>query len=80
VLFDKVPGGLFGWDGDQRDTLVRRFEPDDLRLVLLTVGLGAVAPFASRTLSFLFLLGGLAAGAQKAQGTILTLDKGSLLG
>lgn len=63
VLLYEISRGLFGWDGDERDALIGRLEPNDLWLVLLAFRLTARMLAASLTLGLLLLFGSLAAGA-----------------
>lgn len=75
VLLDEVTWGLLGGNGDQRHTLVCWLEPDNLRLVLgLWLGATGVA-LASLSLSFLLLLGGLAAGTQESKGSVAVISE-----
>lgn len=68
MVLNKVTRGLLGGYGDQRNPLVRRFEPYDLRLFWLSLVLMASGiAFSLLSLGFLFLFGGLAAGPQEAK-------------
>lgn len=68
MVFDKVARCLLGGYGDQRDPLVRRFEPHNLGLLGLPLVLMASGiAFSLLSLGFLFLLGGLAAGPQETE-------------
>ena len=68
VSLHKITRGLFGWDGDKRYTFVGRLEPDDLRLVRLSVLLMTTrATVTMLTLGFLFFLGGLATRSQESK-------------
>jgi hypothetical protein len=69
VLLNKVARRLLGGDSDEGDTLVRRLEPHNLGLLLLTgLRVASVATLTGSPLSLLLLLGSLAAGSEKTQG------------
>ena len=54
-VFDKVRWSLFRRDGDERDTLVGGFEPDNLGSTLPSVIRLVLQTFPIFTLEFLFL-------------------------
>ena len=56
MIVDKVLGGLFSWDGDERDAFVGRLEPDNFWFLLLLVVLRLGRGFAASETFLLLLL------------------------
>ncbi|KAJ8607307.1 hypothetical protein MRB53_040405 [Persea americana] len=75
VPLDKVPGRLLGGNGNERDALIRGLEPDDLRLVLLTVVVTTVASVSCLSLGFLLFFSSLAASTFNNRNNMTSIQR-----
>ena len=69
MTFDKISRRLLCWNGNKRDSLVSRLEPDNLRLVLLFLVSTRVS-VAVLAFSFLFFLRSLTTRTKKAERSV----------
>ena len=56
-VLDEVLGRLFCWDGDERDTLISWFEPNDLGAFNRSPGFITAVTFTLATFSLLLFFG-----------------------
>ena len=68
-VLDKVRRSLLSWDGNKRDTLISRLEPNDLGSLDGATGFVSTVTLALATLSFLLLFGRSRRGTQQTQST-----------
>jgi len=67
VFVDKISRRLFGWNGNQRNSLVGWLEPNNFWLILLPFMLAAVTAISRLPFSLLLLLGSLATRTEKTK-------------